>query len=491
MSEKIGYGEERTKTVVRTPVIKFSLIRWNWETGKPESEGVFDLTPFVYQFNWMKSTRNPDASCTITMIPQYSTTHMLDYIRPMDVIEIREFDTLKYQGFVRRVAGSGAIASNGAPQRSVTVTCSSFGALFSEGQLGINMFLKSGTSTKIKTAIEKFSGTFADLIKGDKPYSELVVKVIDAWLGFLDDNGAVKYKNYFNSWINYKDGMGGKRIPGVPKSYTMFYGTEQQVSLWSVLSKMIEVPFTEAWFDVAPRKVWVERNDKLSPPSPSEISLTEEKNHLIIRSPPYNGTVIGGQVKDLWDSLTSRKVPLSYLTRFDLNKTMDESYSFYMVSPALYNPGELALVATGQYEFDATAFDKYLYRPMAHDLYFTRIQIKDSTKVEDKKIIADDIRDKALTLKNWNTGNDEYLSGAFTFMVPSNPEHDPRIGDKIDLEGIDGAYFYVEGVSHSWTYGGALTSNVSVTRGWGDGKPIELKDRIFKRGKFTTGKGFA
>jgi hypothetical protein len=489
MSEKIGYGESRNTTVIRTPVLDFKLIRWDWERGKQKD--TTDITASVLQFSWLKSTRNPDASCTITMIPQYSSTHLLDFISPMDVIEIREFGTLKYQGFVRRISASGSISSTGAPNRSATVQCSSFGALLSEGGLGLNMFLKTGTYTDMRTSIAEFSGSLADIIKNEKStYSTMITAVIDKWLKFLDDNGANKYKNYFTTFINYKDGMGGKMIPGSPKNFTMFYGTEQNITLWSILTKMIESPFNELWFDCGKRKVWVEKNDRLTPPSPSEIDLIEEKNYLIIRSPPYNGTVIKGVEKNLWDTLSARKIPLSYLTKFDFSKSMDESYSFYLVSPALYDPGELALVASGDYQFDQTAFNKYLYRPMIHDLYYSRLQKPETTELDKKKDTYTDIGDKALTLLKWNEHNDKYLSGTINMMVPSNEVHDPRIGDKIELEGISDAYFYVEGVSHTWTYGGTLSSTVSVTRGWGNGAPIKLEDRIFKRGKFNLSGGF-
>ena len=48
--------------------------------------------------------------------------------------------------------------------------------------------------------------------------------------------------------------------------------------------------------------------------------------------------------------------------------------------------------------------------------------------------------------------------------VPKDENLDPRIGDKISWDGISDSYFYVEGVAHSWSYGGELTSALRIIR---------------------------
>jgi hypothetical protein len=492
MSEKLDFGESRTRSVIRTPALKFVVTRWDWSKGAGNQAGnPIDITHAVMSFRWMKSTRNPDSGCELQIIPQQGDLHYMDIFSTMDVVQIFEFGTLKYQGFIRRIAARGSISQAGTPSRTVAITCSSFGALLTEGQLGFNVFLKAGTFNDIDAKIKAFSGKLSDIITGGGAYSEMIGAVVDEWFGFLDQNGASNFRSYFQRWIDYKSGLGGKLVPGAPKDLKLFYTTEQQVTLWSVIQKIIQAPFNEFWFDCGPRKLWVENSESLSPAKPGEITLGNEIDYMVIRCPPFNGTVVDGATSDLWDSLPSRMVPLTYLTQFDLNKSMDESLSFYLVSPAIYSPGEIGLIASGKYAIDEDAFNKYLYRPAIHDLYYTRIQKPQDKAVDDKASdIYSDAQDKADTLLNWNKNNDEFLSGAFTFMVPSNEEHDPRIGDKIELEGISEAFFYVEGVSHSWNYGGPLVSNVSVTRGWGNGRPIELKDRIFKRGKFITGEKF-
>ena len=483
MPEKIGYGNGNASAVIRTPALRFEVVLWDWDNGR-EGE-TKDITVAVTQFRWLKSIANPVASCDLTLVPQILDIHYLDYLKPMDVVRIYEFGVLKYQGFIRNISAKGSISNTGVPNRSVFLSCSSFGALLSEGQLGVNMFLKADVYTSLSADIISFQAELADLVIADKPYSEFIGAVVDKWFGFLNACGATTYQAYLKRWLNLTTGMAGKIIPGSPKTLMICYGSEQSITLWSILSKLAQTPFNEMWFDCGPRKVWAEQNASAS--GFTERSLHFDKDYLVIRSAPYNGTYIDGVMTDLWDTLTARKLPLSYLTQFDLNKSMDESKSFYMVSPAVYDPGGLAFVAMGNYVFDPVSFNKYLYRPAVADLYYSHLH--DRLKPEDSpkncQSIYDDCVDKTRTLMEWNKRNDEYLSGAFTFMVPSNDEHDPRIGDKLEIEGIDDAYFYVESVSHTWSYGNALLSNAGVTRGFGQSSKIVLKDKIFKRAKFN------
>lgn len=66
----------------------------------------------------------------------------------------------------------------------------------------------------------------------------------------------------------------------------------------------------------------------------------------------------------------------------------------------------------------------------------------------------------ALLNDHWYQHNLEYLSG--TIEMRGAPEI--RVGYRLDL--IDrNMSFYVEGVSHSWTYGGAMKTTLHVTRG--------------------------
>src|SRR5690606_18571259 len=66
----------------------------------------------------------------------------------------------------------------------------------------------------------------------------------------------------------------------------------------------------------------------------------------------------------------------------------------------------------------------------------------------------------ALLNDHWYQHNLEYLSG--TIEMRGAPEI--RVGYRLDLADRNMS-FYVEGVSHSWSYGGEMSTTLQVTRG--------------------------
>lgn len=485
MIESAKLGNARSIATIRTPVLTFILIRWDWEAGKRRDKAGLDITHMVQLFQWQKSIKNPTANCTITIIPQYKNDHLLDFLSTMDVLEIREFGRLKFHGYIKNIGASGQIQSTGAPSRTVQLSVQNFGGLFLEGQLGVNMFMKMSTYKNLGVIINKFTGKMSDALTSGGTYAEIVGLIIEEWFLFLEANNASTYRRYIDEWMDLTTGLSGQTIIGVPESLAMFKVSDQEMSLWSVLQKVVEAPFNEMWFDVGPRSVSFEANANLTGRS-KLVKFSEDKTYLVLRQTPFNKTVINGTEKDLWNSLPIKILPMNHLTKWDLNKTMDESYSFYMVSPTLFDPGDLALLAQGIPVFDEDAFNKYLYRPLTHNMFYKRksSNVKSEVDSEAQRNYLDDVKDKAQTLKNWFEKNDQYLSGSLTMHVPKYAGFDPDIGERCQLEGIDGT-FYIEAITHTWQYEKPLFSHVTVTRGYGTGKAIELRDKIFKRGKFV------
>ncbi len=495
MPETVQFGSNRQAAIIRSPTMRMSFIQWDWTTGRQGP--THDITTMVYQWRWQKTIKTPQSGAQITMLSQTGDKHLLDLIQPMDVIQIWEFNVLKFQGFVRSADAEGSIQSDGTPTRRLSLKVVGFGTLFLEGQLGVNLFLKiSNKFAKIKTAMLEFAATFADVINDDTAgLAEVVETIVAEWYSYLEALGGSKFVTYLNTFLDTSIGMSGKRTPGYPREGYLFNAESESMTLWSVIQKICEAPFNEVWFDVGPRTVYFEANERLTPARPVEVILPGSreltKTYMVLRSTPFNGTLVDGVSVDVWDSLPSQRIPIGYLTKFNLSKTMDESYSFYLVQPTIPNVKDLELVATGAAILDEEAFDKYLLRPLTKQQFYARSFDPNAAKADDDSgSIFDVSEDAAETLKNWYAKNDQYLSGVLTFMVPSNTEHDPRIGNKIELEGMPNAFFYVEGVTHTWSYGGTMKAEVSVTRGYGQNKPIELTDRIFKRGKFVMNEGF-
>lgn len=488
MAEKITFDDDRDKTIIRTPNVTGKVVRWDWDQGREKD--TFDITPLLVNVNWQKTIKTPSGGLNLTCVPQIGDTHLLDYLNTMDIVQIYEFDTLKFQGFIQTIQGTGSIdPKGGKPTRMVQITAKTFGSLFVDGELGLNLYLGL-QNQKVGAKMIQFAETLADTINADgSTFSDIIKAIVDAWYTYLDDLGAKNYRKYLERYVDYETAMVGKATSGAPRSFQLFNPTAQKMSLWSVIQQVCEPPFNEVWFDNGPRKVYTEKTKALTGPmadTDMPAGQGNEKTYMIVRSTPFNGTVVDGNPTTLWDDMPSKIIPLGYLTKFSLTKSMNEAYTFYVVKPSSVDLNEYALISEGAFAQDIPAFNKYLFRPMEQQQFFARFSAPNDTKKEPK--MADIFKvsqDGADTLKNWYENNDVFLSGTFNIMVPSDPDHDPRIGEKIEFEGLPNMFFYVEGVAHSWNYGGPVTSTLTVTRGYGQAGPIELKDKIFRRGIFA------
>jgi len=483
MAEKVQFGNNRNSAIVRTPVLKITVERWDWVNGRPKDKNPIDITPYVIEFRWEKTIKSPASNCTLVTLPQTPSMHFLDYFSPMDVINIEEFNVLKYSGFIRSIKGTGFIAPDGKPKRFVTIAAASFGSLIVEGHLGANLFEISNTFNPVAAALLQFGQKLTDILKtGGATYSKMVYELTQEWFNLLNDiitgaGGTIQYQTYINNHMDFSTGVSGSLIPGEPKEFQFFYATDQNFSLFDVLQKICEFPFNELWFDVGPRRVSIDGQI---------VYLSSNKTNMVLRTTPFNGSKMDGADQSAFDNLETKVIPIGYLTRFDFEKSMEEMYDLYIAHPAIWNLNDNQLIAQADFALDTDAFNKYLLRLLTKEMMYERVgSIKSSSPDPQSGTLDQTLRNAALTLQNWFSKNDQYLSGVLTIEVPSQARYDPLIGEKIAVEGIDDAYFYVEGVSHSWTYGGKLEANLSITRGYGINSPIILKDKIFKRGRFA------
>jgi hypothetical protein len=162
---------------------------------------------------------------------------------------------------------------------------------------------------------------------------------------------------------------------------------------------------------------------------------------------------------------------------------MDEVYTVYSAKPSAFAMSDIARVLDGKWDVDEERLGKYLFKPLFINLYYTRMESNTDKENEVAKGDIDEVaQNDADTLRAWFEKNDEYLTGTISHMVPSDNNKDPKIGDKVRAEGIDGE-FYVEGIAHTWRYQGALESTLTVTRGYNRTEPIKLAGKIFKRNR--------
>jgi hypothetical protein len=494
MATRLTNETPMDKATIRQPKIKVVIDRWDWTTGaKKDADGI-DITKSVTSYAFTKTTKTPMGGCQLTVVPLFTDPltktlkHVLDVFDPMDVVKIYEFDTLKFQGYIRNIGANGSIGGDGKPSRSAVIVATHIGGLLYEGQLGLQIFatrmaeLKS-TFSSYQGAMIAFMKAVADELKTPNANIGTLTKlVIDQWFVLLDKlsaGGVSMYRTYLNTYIDYATILTNSEFGSqyvTPKDASFFYGSMDNMTLWNEIIKLSEPPFNEFWFDEGQRSVWL---------SSSAVDMPDQKTYLVGRPTPFDGTVsdsgTGTAFTDMTDVVT---IPLGYNIRFDFNKSMEDSYSFYLSLPIYTGFNEIELMAHGDSILDDDKFNKYLLRPLRVQKFYTSVADKQSTKADSQASnIVQECKNVNQTMQNWFTNNDKFLSGNISMMVPSDSTLDAHIGQKLQVTGIDG-YFYVEGISHRWQYGGPLMADISASRGYGKDAPIELDHAIFTTGKF-------
>lgn len=456
---------------IRRMDIRVEIDRWEWPAGNKKD--TLDVTPDIMNYRFQKTIKNPQGSCQLAVLPQSADTHILDILSLMDVIRIYEFGTLKFLGFITRVSYQGSInASDGKPLRTATLTCQQFGGLLVTANVGLGLGTALGLeSDGLIDAAAALSKAILDASIDGVTFAEMITVLIIAFEDYLTAIDATKFLTYIDTYLDISSGLTSSLAPAIPRTFELFNGTEQTLTFWQLAEQLVQKPFNEFWIDNGPRKVSIDSKDVTLP----------EKACLVFRETPFNGTKTNGVIGNAFDSLPVKRIDKDHLIQFDLAKSMDEVYTFYSVKQPAFELSDLARLLLGQAEVDKPLVGKYLFRPLITELFYTRVEDIVGEERDITQGAAETIsKEAAITLLNWFTDNENYLSGAITHMVPSNADDDPAIGDKISVYGIDG-FFYVEGIAHTWQYRGALKSNLTVTRGFNRTKPIELKDRIFRR----------
>jgi len=448
--------------------IKVELIRWDWTdtTAKKRDSDSIDITQDVVNYRFQETIKTPMGTAQLALIPQRTGRNMLDIINVMDVIKIYEFDTLKFQGYVRRVSYSGSIqAADGKPSREAVLSVTPFGGMLFEPACGLGMGRVVGNEDAFQASATVLMTNIANVVgKDGAAYGEVINTTLDAWFEFIKSTGGPVFDEYVNTYMNFSDGVDQTSIPVTPRQFDVYTGKEESVTIWSLLQKLTEIPLNELWVDSGPRSVYINGVNK---------SLGNNSTYLIFRDNPF----------DAFDSMPFKTIDKDHYLRFDFAKSMDESFSVFGAIPVSFDVGEYVRQMLGTVVTSEENLNKYLYKPMINQLHYTRKE-SEIDKSSDSTTGAIDQMTAGIAekLKRWFENNDKYYSGAITMMVPKETSKDPRIGERVAMDGLQG-WFYVEGVAHTWQYPGALTSNLSVTRGWNRNRPLEFKDKIFRRGQ--------
>lgn len=457
--------------------IKITIDRWNFVSGTMVPP-VLDVTNSATSYTWHKTIKTPISQVTIKLTPQHNQPAILDTVHTMDVVKIREFGILKFIGYIRQISTDGSITQSGEPRRSTTIVATHFGGIYAERSLGLNLGAALKKVDLMGQAASDFYTAMTAKVSLGVTHGIILQELITQWSSVVNAVGAGAFLKYAATYTDYTLATNFAEASSVPKQLDIFNGSEEDFSLWTVAQQLMEAPLNELWFDNGPRTINVNAVPLQLPPT--------GKVYLVLRPTPFDGTTVTGRNPLAFSSIVPIVIPRDYLVSYNFTRHIEEAYSLFFAIPAAFDYGTFARMLLGEVAYDQSLITKYLYKPIQTQLFFTRMESDVSTIPDPKKVqIGLRAVQVGTTLLNWFKNNDQYLSGVIRIMTPNGfPVVDPRIGDRLTLEGLTGS-FYVEAVSHSWNYGSALLSDLTVTRGYNylDSSPIKLVDRVFRQGK--------
>lgn len=391
---------------------------------------------------------------TLTFVPGLTDLgiSIYDTIELLDVVKIVEFGEVKYMGVVSNKRHAARMTESG-PDRNIIVTGYGIGGILNRFTLLLDQIILADATTTIESlekqaktllndlcAVHKENVSVAQIMEtiarsfkkattaiGGFPEGTGIFKVVDEYMVFSDDAKKL-YAKY-------------------PMALSIFsYGGNTLADIWQSLVFKPLYEFFIRW-DTAAKKYL-----------------------LVLRPTPYT--------PEGWLALRKTLIDPLYMTALDVGVSDDEVKSWYF---AYLSGGAMSYEQVrAAYQKEAIIKDKekwalYGYRPLEAQFKYVdqgviaknggNISISPSSAagevfkkggaISDKQLMAE----YSKRMKAWYENIDKMLSGSVEMMTA---EGGPRIGERVEVQGWQ---FYVEAVTGSWSYGGAMQTTLQVTRG--------------------------
>lgn len=293
--------------------------------------------------------------------------------------------------------------NSGTPMRSISITGRGFGKAMSRFEIG--------TISEINSISNSFG--FMASAKLESAPSQPPAKVVEL---ILD--------NYMNTGFNYTFSDGGRYVDYFQKhlkygnNNDKLYDTTAFVSysgnLWNLLKEFKDAPFNEMFWEVV--------NDKPT---------------FIFRPTPFN--------ESDWNNLLRIEIKDIDIISEDLGISDIETYTVFKVESESF---------VGETE---TMLLPIWYPPYYNKYGLTKLSISSKYLYGDS---VDDTYRKTIDLFNWNIMNNSMENGSI--IVKGSNLY--KVGTRVAIEST-GIEYYVEGVSHNFTFFQGWTTTLSVTRG--------------------------
>lgn len=408
----------------------------------------------LLSYSFSESCRSVDTPFTLSLTPEQDKNGLtwFDKIDELDLVYIEEDDYIRYCGIVHQVRYSARMSGQG-PSRAIIVAGNSFGELLKEFRLvlDISQFINVPASTQNTDAMSEFIN--------DKGTS------LKAAMDFYYDNFMAVI-----SKMSEKQSALGKLIEAkidrsqlaadattiIPMSQSMYQTGVN--TLWDMWRKIVPSPLFELFGKWDPT-----------------VGVRGIGMYVIIaRQCPFEPNDWANERKIL-------RFPVDPVTVTDYSVGYDDSEVatyFYATAESFGITGKMAIVVNGYrnaHALDSDKWKKYGYRPLNVALSFLK---RDGSDPE----IDGDLEKTAQKLSRWYGKNDEFLSGAISMVSRDEVGVTDyfSVGNRVEFLG---GSFYLTDVQRKWVYGGPLTVEVKMTRGYRYGNDGSYQGPITNVGK--------
>lgn len=382
----------------------------------------------VTSFSYSESINNPAGSFSFmtTMVRDSNGKTWYERLRVRDIVLFYEQDKVVFVGILQSKQITGQMSDSSGPDQKIRFSGASVGGLLQSFKLILDLRILEGATTA-RSASRQLMAAIAAEFGANQRLSSIIEHVFTSYFDLMQAVGQTQTGVYAFIRDFLELSIPSGLVSRYPKALSLYQTGENDI--WTILQGVINPPIQELFGR------WNPDTGKYS---------------LVVRQTPFDP-------RD-WSQLPITRINPIMLKSYEVGNTDSQVYTVF----GAFFPGsgltrERAMVIEDFSQYTLLNTDKwaiYGYRPLFIDFkYLNRATSSD---------VGGLIQEYSQLLFDWYNRNDEYLAGTVT-LVTDTRERQPRIGERIAFLG---GQFYVEEVQKSWSYGAALTTVLTVSRGY-------------------------
>jgi hypothetical protein len=503
-NHSVSYQSPRPEVVIYRPDKKGKPLRFDDTSNRT----------VLQSYSFGTSINDEKGRFSLTFYPddeklQFKEDAIFDQIHPMDIVEIYESqnhfnqksggvnlygDEVKYKevmptftGVIREKKFTAAKTGNGVSRKIVVSGCSVAG-LVHEFKISIDTTAYAITAQSVETNNVRGELSKKFVYNNNEPL-KLGFVIKEIWKSYinLSKESTNKISNpkvieFIKEWIGDDDDLFCVDDTVLQYPIADIFNGENLHTFFEIISGLIPKPV----YEIFP---FTDKGDE------KDDYKNAGKMRLMIREVPFD-TDAGN---DTWGKLPCTPIDAKLVKSFDLKQSDSEVYTvFYSYLRGSALQEDLAIriaaqkgVGAPEIMVDDPKYGIYGYRP----LFVTLNGYGTADGTTDDKC-GDRLKKLNERLRSWYSNMDKMFSGSIT-METDLSTYMPQAGEKISFLGDKNtkAEFYVVDSEHSWNYGGAPETKISISRGgdYSSGSFSELKDMAkryqeFKKNQETDNK---